>query len=75
MWRNFLPISSYIFTISFNVTYKIGKHLHLVAKHNEVLVKKIRVSQYFLTALSLNSYTVNSYSSSQNALRLIHEIE
>ena len=52
----------------------MGRHVHLVARHNEILVKQRQVSQYSLAAMFLNSDTVNSYSSSQIALRLIYEI-
>ena len=62
--------SQVIFTINFNGTYKMRKDVHLAARHNEILVKtKTSVSVF------LNLYTVNSYSSSQNTLRLIYEIE
>ena len=45
---DFLSILSYIFTINFNDTYKLGKHVHLTASHNEVLVKtKTSISLFF----------------------------
>ena len=72
MWRNFLPISCYIVTINFNGTYEMGKHVHLAARHNVILVKTKTSISLFLAAMFLNSYTVNSQSFSQNALRLIY---
>ena len=75
MGRNVLPISSYIFTINFGGTYKMGKHVYLAARRNEILVKTKTSISIFLAATSLNPYSANSYSSSQNALRLIYEIE
>ena len=75
MWRNFLPVASYIFTVNFNSTYKMGKHVHLAPRQNEIFVKTKTSISIFLAAMFLNSYTINSYSSSQNALRLLYEIE
>ena len=76
MWRNFLLNASYIFTINFNGTYKLGKNVHLVAKYYKILVTTKMTASIFLGTMILNSYTVNSYSSSsQNNLRLIYEFE
>ena len=76
MWHNFLPISTYIFTIKLNNTYKLGKHTHLAQDELLEIPEKVkRSTPYCLAAMFLNSYKVNSYSSSQNTLRLIYEIE
>ena len=75
MWRNFLPIPSYIFTINFGGTSKLGKHVHLAARHNEILLKTRTSISIFLAAMLFSTYTVNSYSSSQNTLRLIYKIK
>ena len=53
----------------------MGKHVNLSARNNEILVKTKASISMFLAAIFLNSYTVNSYNSSQNTLRLIYEIE
>ena len=53
----------------------MGKHVHLAARNNEILIKIKTNISIFLAAMFLNSYTVNSCSFSQNALRLIYEIE
>ena len=53
----------------------MGKHVHLAAKNSEILVKIKTIISIILAAIFFNSYTVNSYMSSQNALRLIYEIE
>ena len=48
IWRNFSPNSSYIFSINFNGTYKVGKLVRLAARNNEILVKtKTIISKLF----------------------------
>ena len=69
MWCNFLPIPSYIFTINFNGTYKLGKNVHLATRNNEILVKtKTSISINFLAAMILNLYKT-----SENTLKLVYE--
>ena len=63
-----------MFTLNLSGTYKLGKHVHLAARNNEILVKTKTSISIFLAAMILNSYTVNSYSSSLNILKLIYEM-
>ena len=60
----------------FNRTYKLVKHvIKRKMRFLSILKKKTGVFPYRLAAMFLNSYTVNSYNSSQNTLKVIYEIE
>ena len=62
--------------MNFSGTYKLGKHVHLEARHNEIPFKAKTSMSIFFMAMFLNSYTVNSYSFHKiHTLRLIYVIE
>ena len=47
----------------------MAKHVHLTAKHNEILAKAITIILIFITVVILNSHAV-----SENTLRLIYKM-